>query len=169
MLSRLTSFMLPLGIAASPAYATLAPLPCEIASIKNIGELYPLLSERAIEIVRRANASGWKGDRRLQTLVSPDAEFSLGSGDVGRPMGSGIEGAHAMAGDMRADSFRYLTWSSIPMPIDACGEHKVKVEFIRTSAREFDSVDFTFRAGRLISAEGWSAWFVSGNMGNIKR
>ena len=170
MLDHTSACALMLLTAAFPSVATgaPAPLPCAIAATQSIGDLQHLLSGRAVEIVQRASAPGWKKDAHLQALLAPNAEFGLGSGDVGRPMGSGVTGAHALASDMRADSFRYLAWSSIPMQVDACGEHKVTVDFVRTRASEFDSVEFTFRAGLLVSAKGWTHWFVSGPLDRAK-
>ncbi|MET0307722.1 MAG: hypothetical protein ABW023_03350 [Sphingomonas sp.] len=137
---------------------------CPIAATKNIGELQALLSRRAVEIVERASAPSWKGDAQLRALLAPEAEFDLGSGDVGRPMGTGATGAHALAIHMQADAFRYLSWSGIPMETAPCGEQKVQVEFIKTGASELASVEFIFRAGLLVSAKGWSQWFVGGSL-----
>ncbi|MBC9031283.1 hypothetical protein IAG41_02665 [Sphingomonas sp. JC676] len=137
---------------------------CPIAATKNIGELQALLSRRAVEIIERASASGWKSDAHLRALLVPGAEFDLGSGDVGRPMGTGAAGAHALAADMKADSFRYLSWSGIPMNVEPCGEQKVRVEFIKTGAGELAAVEFTYQAGLLVSAKGWSQWFVAGSL-----
>lgn len=113
---------------------------CPIAATGNIGKLQALLGRRAVEIVERASTSSWKSDTHLRALLAPEAEFDLGSGDVGRPMGTGPAGAHALATEMKADSFRFLSWSSIPTEIEGIAGIGCNVGFdLQPSAGSFSS------------------------------
>jgi len=152
-----------LALASGPAWAS--PVAnCTMPADRGIGAVYGELSRRAIEIVTRATADGWKNDPKLLALVAPDAAFGLGSGDVGRPFGTGLGGARTLAREMKADSYRYFTWSSIPSQVDPCGEWKVRVEFIDSRSANLADMEFSFRGGVLISAQGWMRWYVSGQL-----
>ncbi|MEO7691721.1 MAG: hypothetical protein ABIS51_20730 [Sphingomonas sp.] len=149
--------------AAPAAFARPSPDSCEFKAAKTIAELRSALSLRAVEIVNRAAAAKSDTDPRLQHMLTPSATFSLGAGDVGRPLGTGVPCARALARLMKADRFRFLGWDYIPTPIEnACAREKVDVEFIDTRNNLVYPVAFTFDAGRLISAEGWSRSFVTG-------
>ncbi|MDH4746118.1 hypothetical protein OMP43_18990 [Sphingomonas sp. CBMAI 2297] len=151
--------------AIAPARAqAAAPAGCAMPATRNISDVYATLSQRAIAIVEHAAAGGWQRDSELRALVRPDAEFDLGSGDVGGPLGKGPAGAHALAAEMKADSFHYLPWSSIPMVVDPCDEWSVKVAFIDSRASTLADVEFTFRGGVLVSAKGWSQSYVAGQI-----
>src|SRR5205085_2707296 len=113
-------------------------------------------------VSRAAHFQGGR-DARLQQLVAPSATFSLGSGDVGRPLGKGVSGARALAREMNADTYRFLGWDYIPMPVkDRCASQKVEVEFTDTREKNLYPITFTFRAGRVIAAEGWSHSYQTG-------
>lgn len=131
---------------------------------RNISDVYATLSQRAIAIVEHAATEGWQRDSELRALMRPNTEFDLGSGDVGRPLGKGPAGAHALATEMKADSFRYLPWSSIPMVVDPCDEWSVKVVFIDSRASMLADMEFKFRSGVLVSAKGWSQSYVAGQL-----
>ena len=74
--------------AIAPARAqAAAPAGCAMPATRNISDVYATLSQRAIAIVEHAAAGGWQRDSELRALVRPDAEFDLGSGDVGGPLG----------------------------------------------------------------------------------
>lgn len=159
----------PISLAISALLSVLPPVQaqaqaCTMPAARGIGAVYGELSRRAVEIVERGKANGWQHDVRLRALVAPDATFSLGSGDVGRPLGTGPAAAHALTADMKADSFRYLAWSAIPMEIDPCGEWSVKVEFIDSRNSALADMEFKFCGGALVSAEGWSQWYVAGQL-----
>ena len=155
---------IPALLAATPAAIARPPADsCEFRAAKTIGELRSALSLRAVEIVNRAAAAKNDTDPRLQQMLAPSATFSLGAGDVGRPVGSGVPGARALARLMKADRFRFLGWDYTPTPIEsACAREKVDVEFIDTRNNRVYPVAFTFEGGRLISAAGWSRSFVTG-------
>ncbi|MEO6215030.1 MAG: hypothetical protein ABIO86_03280 [Sphingomonas sp.] len=142
---------------------------CEFKAAKTIAELRSALSLRAVEIVNHAAAAKSDADPRLEQMLAPSATFSLGAGDVGRPLGTGIPGARALARLIKADRFRFLGWDYIPTPIEsACAREKVDIEFIDTRNNDVYPVAFTFEGGRLISAEGWSRSFVTGPIEPIR-
>ena len=136
---------------------------CDLGTTKTIGELQYKLSRRAVEAVIRVAETGNDGGDRLRQLVTPMASFSLGSGDVSIPLGSGIAGLRVLVREMRADTFRFFGWDYVPTPVtDPCGPNKVKIEFTDTRSRRVFSVTFTFQAGRIVAAEGWSHSLVTG-------
>lgn len=64
---------------------------------------------------------------------------------------------------MKADTFRFLGWDYIPTAVkDTCALHKVDVEFTDTRGKNVYPVSFTFKAGRLIAAAGWSRSIETG-------
>jgi hypothetical protein len=152
-----------LSLASSGAIAAPAPDRCDLPVVKYMGDLQSVLSRRAVEVVNRAAKLGSNDDVRLRQLVAPSADFSLGAGDVGRPLGKGVSGARALAVEMKADTFRYLGWNFIPTPVEApCASQKVEIEFTDTRGRNVYPVTFTFKGGRVVAAEGWSRTFEAG-------
>ncbi|MEA3002346.1 MAG: hypothetical protein QOH81_1134 [Sphingomonadales bacterium] len=107
-----------------PLSAASASDKCDIAQIHGSRELHDVLGRRAIEIVNRAAGASWEVDARLAQLVAPSAAFGLGAGDVGRPLGSGVSGARALATEMKADTFRFLGWDYMDSPAEGCAEQK---------------------------------------------
>lgn len=123
-------------------------------------ELHRFLSLRAIEVVRLASSRG----NQLAALVAPSARFDLGAGDVGRPLGTGVDGARELARTMDADTYRFFGWDYMDMPADPCSKQKVEVEFIDTQGKSLSRVEFTFEAGRVVSAHGWERSFETGRL-----
>jgi len=147
-----------LALTAGPAFA--GPSECPRPEISGARELDHFLSLRAVEVIRLAARS----DAGLAALIAPSASFDLGSGDVGRPLGTGVVGARALARTMNADSYRFLGWDYMDMPADPCSKHKVVVEFIDNQGKSVSRVEFTFEAGRVVSAEGWERSFETGRL-----
>lgn len=145
------------AISAAP---TVEPEPCGPTASSRA--LHDVLSRRAVEVVNRAARSSWQTDARLTALVAPSAEFSLGAGDVGRPLGTGPSGARALARTMNAGAFRFAGWDYMDMPADSCAVQKVEVEFVDTLGKSSFRIEFTFRAGRVVSAAGWLRSIESG-------
>lgn len=137
---------------------------CDVLGAKDIGAVRHVLSMRLVDIFRRSRAEKWQQDPELKRLVNPAAEFDLGGGDVGRPMGTGLTGARKMVGVMPMASFRYTSWTSIPMPADACAEQQVTVEFFDPATGDVARVEGSFRGGILLSAKGWMHAEVSGKL-----
>lgn len=160
------------AISLGPSGATAAPLnaACDLPNVRYQGELNSVLSRRAVEVLNRAAKIEGERDPTLQQLVAPTADFSLGSGDVGRPLGKGVSGARALAALMKADTFRYLGWNYIPTPVETpCASHKVAVEFTDTTGKNVYPVTFTFSGGRVVAAEGWSRTFDAGPLEPVTR
>jgi hypothetical protein len=142
------------------------PAACGLEHVKTVGELQSTLSRRAVEIVALASGASPDREARLAHLVASKATFALGSGDVGRPLDTGVPGAIGLAKMMNADSYRFYLWSYIPTPeANPCGKAEVKVEFINGQKENSYPVTFTFEAGRLLDAQGWTQWFASGPIG----
>lgn len=127
-------------------------------SITGMAELDHFLELRAVEVVERAADQ----DAGLATLVAPSASFSLGAGDVGRPLGTGVDGARALTRTMNADSYRFLGWDYMDTPADPCAKLQVTVEFIDSRGKNVSHVEFTFEAGRVVAAAGWQRSFETG-------
>ena len=121
-----------------------------------------MLSKQAVQIVRLAGSDA--DNQRLTDMVAPSASFSTGGGDVAIPLGTGIQGARALAKNLNAATFRYLGWDYMDMPADACSLHVVTVEFVDSASKTVSSVDFSFDAGQLVKAKGWSRSFETGSL-----
>ncbi len=151
-----------LVLAAGPAFA--GAIRCDLHEFTSSRELHRYLSLRAIEVVKRAA----NPDEGLAALVAPTAIFNLGAGDVGRPLGTGIDGARELARNMKADTYRFLGWDYMDMPPDACSrrEVEVEVEFIESQAKHVSRVKFTFEVdrARVVSAVGWERSFEAGRL-----
>lgn len=143
-------------LTAVPAMAS--DLRCDLPKDIGASALDRILSLRAVELVRGAQDS----ESGLARLVDPAAEFSLGAGDVGRPLGTGPAGARELAQAMHADTYRFLGWDYMDLPVDACAAHKVEVEFIDGGGRSLSHVEFGFKAGRVVYAKGWMRSFEMG-------
>jgi hypothetical protein len=89
---------------------SLAASACEIGSVTNARDLHEVLARRAVEAASIAAAPAGRAESRLREIVSPDAPFNLGTGDVGRPMGQGVAGFRVMMATLRADGYRFDGW-----------------------------------------------------------
>lgn len=149
-------------LAAGPALA--GSTRCGLHEFTSSRELHQYLSLRAVEVVKQAA----NPDGALAELVAPTATFNLGAGDVGRPLGTGIDGARELARAMKADTYRFLGWDYMDQPPNACSKHErqVEVEFIDSQGKQVSRVKFTFEVGRvrLVSAVGWERSFETGRL-----
>jgi len=145
-----------LALAAGPTIAE--PARCGLPNITSARELHQFFSLRAVEVVQRAA----RPDSGLAAMVAPSATFSLGRSDVGRPLGSGIDGIRELAKLMNADSYRFFGWARMDMTVDACSKQIVEVEFIDSRGKDVSTVKFTFEGGSLVSGAGWQSPFESG-------
>ena len=137
-------------------------LSCDLTPAPSARVLHDALSLRAIEIMGTAEQAGPKAKAYLERRVDPTAAFSLGIGDVARPLGMGIFGAKALASIMNADQYRFLGWDYMDFPADACGKQSVAIEFTSSQSHHLSAVEFTFDQGRVIAASGWERSFESG-------
>jgi len=152
----LRTLRLLLALIAFPVSAQAADQPsCDLDHLKGAEEIHDALIRRSVEILVRAGAHGWKGDARLARLVSPEAPFGVGAGDVGRPFGLGVEGAHLMAATIKADRYGFQTpWFEGPGGY-GCIDRIVTLELINTLGASRSKVEFAYRLGRLVEAKGW--------------
>jgi len=138
---------------------------CGLPRVSGLNELNELLSLRAVDFVERAASP--KSD--LAPLMSPSAEFSLGAGDVGRPLGSGIVGARKLAHTMNANRYRFLGWDYMDGPAEACARNEVEVEFIDSRNQFVSKMKFIFEGGRVVKADGWQRSFKTGHVNGFAR
>ena len=148
--------MAPMAACAAPGEA------CDLAHVKSARELQDALGERSVEIVALAAQADSPSDARIALLVKPTASFSLGSGDVGRPLGAGVAGVHALTALMNADGYAFQGWDFMDMPTDGCAPQKVVVVFTDTVAKQRSEVEFSYVRGRLVAATGWEHSYTSG-------
>jgi hypothetical protein len=141
-----------------------SPSGCDLAAIKTARALHEGLAHRAVEIVAAASATSSAANARLQRFVDQSARFSLGAGDVGRPLGMGTIGARSLAVTMKADQYRFLGWDFMDGPADACGKQTIRGEFVNSIDRLVSQVEFTFDRGQVIAAKGWQQTFESGTL-----
>jgi hypothetical protein len=109
-------------------------------------------ARRSVEIIALATKNDQK---QLGALVASDAPFSLGSGDVVLPLAKGVEGARAMATQLKPASYVYNGWDYIPDKRDVCGAQDVEVEFVTSDGSQSARVKFHYEGGLLKSASGW--------------
>lgn len=147
---------------AAPASAAPPVGGCDIANVRGARELHETLSLRAVEAMRRSMNAGWDKDARLKALIAENAAFNLGVGDVGRPLGVGVSGAHAMTETMHADSYRFLGWDYMDGPVEPCRASKVTVEFVNSRQRRRSQIEFAFDNGLIVAAVGWEQSFETG-------
>lgn len=155
------------GFAAGPVQAIegqTEPAACEPGSLIRAPELYASLGRLAVEVMERARRANWADDPRLARLVSQEAAFRLGAGDISNwRQGVGVPGAHALATSMPMDEFRFSDWTGPPPPLlDRCGDYEIEVEFVDASASRKATMKFQFVAGQVRSANGWVRSFTEG-------
>jgi hypothetical protein len=140
---------------------------CDLKALTTARAIHEALGHRAVKIVTLASGAASKMDGHLSAYVDQSASFDLGAGDVGRPLGSGVAGAHALALVMKADRFQFLGWDYMDGPADACGKQAVTVDFIDTADGQISQVEFTFDQGRVVAAKGWQHSFKSGSLPSL--
>ncbi|WP_374552901.1 hypothetical protein [Sphingobium yanoikuyae] len=138
---------------------------CDLGNIASARAVHEALTNRAVQLVAAAlTPTNDSGASQLSRFVDDNAQFSLGAGDVNRPLGAGVGGAKALARAMKADGFRFFGWDYMDGPADGCGEQTVTVEFTNASDRLVSQVQFKFDQGRVREAKGWQRTFQSGGL-----
>ena len=112
---------------------------------------YARRSVQIVALAQRDNAA------ELRKIVSPNAEFSIGSGDVGRPFANGIEGAITAGKELSGTPrYRFKVRSGPPPgPDDPCSAIKLEVEFYSRDESIVIPMTFSYDHGVLESATGW--------------
>lgn len=141
---------------------------CDLVEVRSSAKLRETLGRRAVEVVKRASQPGYRRDVRLSQLIEPSAKFGLGAGDVGRPLGDGLEGIRSLAIEMRPTSYRFDHWNYMDLATDGCGTQKVSVDFIDGPGKTRSRVEFTFRDGRMVSGMGWTGSIETGLLSPIE-
>jgi hypothetical protein len=111
---------------------------------------------RSVEIIalaRKGNVAG------LSRLVSPTAEFSIGTNDVGAPLGNGVDGAIAAGSRIGPSRFRFQYYVGPPPgPDDPCSPIEIEVEFSSRDGSIAIPMKFSYDHGLLQSARGWTVY-----------
>lgn len=155
----------------APSLARDASTPdCEAPPARYLGDLLHAFGEKAVEAINLAGGPENKpSDAKLRRLLGDHAEFSLGGGDVGRPLGEGVAAIRKMAREMRADTFRFLNWDYIPTPVgDRCAKQELTIEFVDSGQHYVFPVKFTFENGRIVAGAGWRRSFTSGPIAPVR-
>lgn len=142
---------------------------CDVANVSGAGDLHELLSRRAVEVVNLAGSSSWSSNASLSKLVAPTAQFNVGAGDVGRPLGVGVQGARALVMLLQADRFRFLNWDYMNFPVNACDVYKVTIEFINSESNQVAPIEFEFSSGRVTAARGQQNSFSTGALTPVSK
>ena len=146
---------------ASIAFAPNAASDCRTWPTST-SDLLVVLGKRAVEAASLATRAE-REDPRLSALVSRDADFRLGAGDVGREMGQGIPGLRKLLNEVRADRYRFDGWNYMSKKEDPCAAHDVTVEFSSLKEGGRAEVKFKFVKGRIVEATGWYGSMTSGS------
>jgi hypothetical protein len=118
-------------------------------------------SQRSVEIVSLALRAD---NGELANMISPNASFAMGAGDVGMPLGTGVDGAKQLAQELAPASFEFSGWDHIPVWRDACAKQEVEVRFLNKDGSREAPVKFVYENGALVSASGWWRSRVSGDI-----
>ncbi len=135
---------------------------CGLGTASTARAVHDALGRRAAEAIALASTKNSKADERLSAYVDRSANFDLGAGDVGGPLGSGLVGIRALAEKMKADQFQFLGWDYMDRPSDPCGKQSVTVDFINSTDHTMSQVEFAFDGGRIVAAKGWQRSLESG-------
>ena len=123
-----------------------------LGSTADASRIVAAYNARSLEILRLAAAGA---DQELSELVAPDAEFSLGSGDVGRPLGRGLTGATAMLADLQGTVPGYFATTELHPSTDPCADHNSTIEYVTPEGTRSAMITFHYSRGKLQSAAGW--------------
>lgn len=127
---------------------------------------YLAYAERSVRIVELAAAGD---EEALAGMISVDAEFAAGGGDVRVPFGSGISAAFVFAERLNASQFAYPGWDYMNYPADVCGPIEIEIRFTDAEEQLYTDVTFKFDGGMLSSANGWTRSLNSGLISGPRR
>jgi hypothetical protein len=124
---------------------------CRSAKLLALDEAEATLAERSMQIMRLAQKSDLK---RLESLVSPSAEFTVWSEDNGIDGDKGPAGAIEFTKQVGATAYAYATVFPGPVSTDVCAKQKVTVWLSGEQATPAYIVTFEFQKGRLTGGRG---------------
>jgi hypothetical protein len=125
-----------------------------------------LFGGRAQAMLSLAAGEDWEANPELSALIVPDANFNLGSGDLGLGLGKGRLGARRLATALRADSYQFQVGSGIPYSVNVCDRHEKEVTFTRFGYAA--KIKFTFLNGRIVSVSGWETTQEQGTIASVR-
>lgn len=111
--------------------------------------------ERVVNAASRAALPMVGDEKGLDAYVAKDADFDLGAGDVGRPLGQGSSGFRRLMRELQADRYRFDGWDYMSKQEDPCDTHEVTVEFNSRKLGRRAEVKFEFRGGVIVKGKGW--------------
>jgi hypothetical protein len=121
----------------------------------NSSALFNVLGERVVNAASRAALPVVGDEKGLDAYVAKDADFDLGAGDVGRPLGQGSSGFRRLMRELQADRYRFDGWDYMSKQEDPCDTHEVTVEFSSRKIGHRAEVKFEFRAGVIVKGKRW--------------
>ena len=146
-------------ILVAPAAAAVCLAPLEDAD--RMDSKISAYGRRSVEIIalaRKGNVS------ELRKLISPTAEFSIGSNDLIEPLGKGVDGAVAAGSRIGSSRFRFRYFVGPPPgQDDPCSPIEIEVEFSSRDGSVAIPMKFSYDHGLLQSARGWTVYEAVGD------
>lgn len=125
-------------------------------------DLFTVLEKRVVDAASRSALSVEAGGKQLEDTVAENAEFDLGAGDVGRPLGKGATGLRRLMGEIGADHYRFDGWDYMSKKENPCDVHEVTVEFSSRKLGHRAEVKFKLEGGRIVEGKGWLRSMTTG-------
>jgi hypothetical protein len=125
-------------------------------------ELVEVLAKRAVGAASLSSTASERDKTKFDALVSREAQFNLGAGDVGRPLGNGAEGFRKLIDELKPERYRFDGWDYMSSTEDPCASHEVTVEFTSQKEGHRADVKFRFFNGRIVEAKGWLRSMTTG-------
>jgi hypothetical protein len=117
-------------------------------------DLFTVLEQRVVDAASRAALSVTADGGGLRDVVAETAEFDLGAGDVGQPLGKGAPGLRRLMDKLQADRYRFDGWDYMSRKENPCDVHEVTVEFSSRKLGHRAEVKFRFDGGRIVEGKG---------------
>ena len=130
-------------------------------SERDIHDAFSAHSVKIMELAAKKDANTLNG------LISEDADWRLGAGDVGLPMGDGVEGALKSADWINPTRYQHFGWDYMDSEKDPCGKVTVDVAFIsdrKDSTAMIVNMKFEYLEGQLMKAHGWARSLNEGDL-----
>ena len=145
----------------SIAFASACAAPTQASDVRT---QYNSYADRSVAIVALAAADE---EALLSDYIAPNATFTLGGGDVQVPLGTGVQGALALAEKLNAARYSYPGWDYMNYPQDVCQPTDVEIRFDTENGLSYSTVKFYFNGGKLVAANGWTRTLHTGQMSEV--
>jgi hypothetical protein len=151
--------------AAASAASTSCAVP--IANADRMDTKVSAYAKRSVGIIALAQH---KDKGALDKLVSPEAKFNIGSADLGRDLGTGVDGIMVVGQELEGyPLYRFRNWSGPPPGADdPCSPIKVEVEFSTRDRHMVVPITFSYDHGLLQAAQGWHGYDAVGEIDAVK-